>query len=171
MQDTEQLKKDFESLSYRYWHDCAQLHYEYGDRLRAIGTLKDGWGMGIHEAGEYCKTHFEFEKLKTDNQSILAKYRKEYNLVSIIRPCYYSLEDDRSGKFEAMIWDMNDVEHFGTTENDNNDIGYKIFFITEEEDSIVDKLSPTYYAAELACIEKIKQILTDRNLPESTISK
>jgi len=118
--------------------------------------------MGIPEAADYCQEHFEFDKLNTDAHHKLIRHRRENGLVAIIRPVYYGLADDRSKMFEAMVWDTKDVEVFGTDKHNHDDVGYKIHFITDEEDEILDKLFPTYEAAELGCVKKIEELLKER---------
>jgi len=77
-------------------------------------------------------------------------------------PIYHSKNDIRNGKFEGIIYDLNDVTDKGSKEFNYNDIGYRLEFLDNDQEDVSKLFFKTSRAADKACLKRMIEIVKER---------
>jgi len=95
------------------------------------------------------KGKYELNRYSAPTQEELSDWLKyEHGIHVSTKPTYWNKGDERNGQYEAMYYDLNDLEEEGTELFDFNDVGYATKYVRDDQDDpSSDTLFENHYRA------------------------
>lgn len=105
-------------------------------------------------------------------QVTLESWLRDKGYHTRIEPTYWYKDDVRNGQYKGIViefkttlFDMNDVEHDGTEEQNYEDVGYRLHWIMEEDEDGIedDKLFETHAECLEASLQEIMKLIKKKD--------